>query len=133
MIAPAPLNLGELELAVLESVWRAGEADVRQVHADLAGDRAIASNTVQSTLDRLHRKRLLTRSKVRHAYVYRAAVDRAGLLSRAIETAVQQLNCHATNTALAAFVDFAARTDRATLLELERLVAARIDEEKEDK
>ena len=120
------LNLGDLEIATLECLWRMGEADVKRVHAEIGAERRIASNTIQSTLDRLHRKKLLARRKVSHAFIYEAVIDRADLLSRAIHDFARQLNCRETGAALTAFVDFAARTDQDTLRELERLVAQRI-------
>ncbi len=122
------LNLGDLELATLECVWRVGEADVKRVFAEIGDQRKVTSNTIQSTLDRLHRKELLTRRKVSHAFFYRAIVDRAELLGRAIHAVIGQLDARQPGAALTAFVDFAARTDQATLRELERLVAERIAE-----
>jgi predicted transcriptional regulator len=125
------LNLGDLELAVLECIWRLGDADVKAVHAEIGTARGLSSNTVQSTLDRLYRKQLLARRKVSHAFVYSAAVDRAGVLEHTINAAISRLNGGETGAILTAFVDFAARTDAAMLLELERLVAERISAAKQ--
>lgn len=58
--SPALPRLGELERSVLEYLWRAGEADVMQVHAAI-GRRRIMSNTVGSALERLFRKGLVSR------------------------------------------------------------------------
>jgi predicted transcriptional regulator len=120
------LNLGDLEIMTLECLWGSGENDVKGVHAEISAEHKVTSNTVQSTLDRLHRKGLLTRRKVSHAFFYTPAVDRAGLLGRAINAAITQLNCGGTGAELTAFVDFASRSDQATLRQLERLVADRI-------
>ncbi len=120
------LNLGELEIATLDCVWRIGEGDVRRVHAEIGEARGVTSNTIQSTLDRLNRKRMLSRRKVGHAFVYTAAIDRAGLVGRALDAVLGQLASGETGAALTAFVDFAARTDENTLKALERLVAERI-------
>jgi predicted transcriptional regulator len=130
MNASAAPNLGDLELATLECIWRLGDADVKAVHAKIGVDRGLSSNTVQSTLERLYRKKLLTRRKVSHAFVYSAAVDRAGVLEQTINAAISRLNGGETGAVLTAFVDFAARTDKSMLLELERLVAARIGAKK---
>jgi predicted transcriptional regulator len=45
------------------------------------GDSDISVNTIQSTLERLVRKSLLTRQKQARAYLYSAAVSRATLIS----------------------------------------------------
>jgi predicted transcriptional regulator len=119
------LTLGDLELATLEAIWRLGEADVRRVHADVGVVRKLTSNTIQSTLDRLYRKDLLRRRKVSHAFVYSAAIDRAGLVARTIDAVIGQLGHGETGTALTAFVDFAVRSDPGALNELERLIAER--------
>jgi predicted transcriptional regulator len=122
------LNLGDLELASLECLWRIGEADVKRVHAEIGDQRKVTSNTIQSTLDRLHRKSLLSRRKLSHAFLYQAIVDRAELLGRAIHAVIGQLDARQPGAGLTAFIDFTARTDQATLRELERLVAERIAE-----
>lgn len=124
------VNLGDLEIAAMECLWRMGEADVKAVHATLGVARGVTPNTIQSTLDRLHRKRLLTRRKVSHAFVYKAAVDRVELVGEAIGAVMRQLAGKETGAALTAFVDFAARTDRKILGELERLVGERLRAEK---
>src|SRR5262245_2880426 len=72
---PGP-ELGELERAVLEHLWQAGEADVVETHRAVGARREITVNTVGSALDRLYRKGLVTRSKVSHAYRYQPVLDR---------------------------------------------------------
>jgi predicted transcriptional regulator len=67
--------LGELESQVMEIVWTSGELSVRDVTAKLA--RPLAYTTVMTTLDRLHKKGLLTRRKVDRAYLYSPASSRA--------------------------------------------------------
>jgi predicted transcriptional regulator len=126
MSATPNLNLGDLEIATLDCIWRLREADVKAVHAEIGQGRGLSSNTVQSTLERLFRKRLLDRRKVSHAFLYSAAVDRAAVLEQTISAAISRLKGGETGAILTAFVDFAARTDKAMLLELERLVAERI-------
>ena len=54
--------LGALEEAVLEHLWRAGEADVIQAHRAVGTPRGIGVNTVGSALERLHRKGLASRA-----------------------------------------------------------------------
>ncbi len=68
-------ELGELERAILEYLWRAGESDVIQAHGALGVPRGIKVNTVGSALARLFRKALVKREKVGHAYQYRPTLD----------------------------------------------------------
>ena len=125
MLRVPDLNLGDLEMAVLECLWGTGSGDVKAVHATIGVGRGVTPNTVQSTLDRLHRKGLLSRLKVSHAFVYRPSVARAALVGRAIE-ALLGMTGGGAGEVLTAFVDVAARADPAVLRELETLLAARI-------
>jgi len=65
--------LGKLEQNVLQEVWRRQEASVRDIY--LAFDEKIAYTTLMTTLDRLFKKKLLTRRKDGRAFFYLAAVS----------------------------------------------------------
>lgn len=83
--------LGELEIAVMQCLWAApGELDARGVHSALAG-RRITLSTVQATVERLHRKGLVERSKLGRAYRYRAAVSQGALIGALIRDLSLQL------------------------------------------
>ena len=114
--------LGELEMAVLEHLWANGEFDANSVYAALGKVRGISHNTIQSTLERLFKKKLLTRKKISRAYVYQASVDRDELMGRMINDVVTTISKDNTDGMLAAFVDIAARTDDAHLDRLEQLI-----------
>src|SRR6266545_2624476 len=64
----ASLALGPLEREVLEVTWRRGETRVRDVFS--AFDEKVAYTTVMTTLDRLYKKRLLSRRKEGRAFLY---------------------------------------------------------------
>ncbi|MEW7988140.1 MAG: BlaI/MecI/CopY family transcriptional regulator [Candidatus Thiodiazotropha sp.] len=117
--------LGELEIAVLEELWACGACDAKTVHRRIGERRGIAPNTVQSTLERLYRKELLTREKVSHAYVYTPSVQREQLMERLIEEVVETFSAGHSEPMLAAFVDLAAKDDDENLARLERLIAER--------
>jgi len=118
------LNLGDLEMATLEHIWRVGQGDAKSVHAELGIARGITHNTIQSTLDRLYKKQILARRKVSHAFIYSASFSRSDFLSQAIG-AVADMVRGDTGDILTAFVDFASRTDEQTLAALERKLAER--------
>lgn len=84
-------QLGDLELSVLEIAWRAESVDVRSVYNALGAQRSIASNTVQSTLERLFRKGLLARDKVGHAYRYTARQTRIDVTVHMIAIVLRRL------------------------------------------
>jgi predicted transcriptional regulator len=118
--------LGDLEVAVLEHVWSADRADVKETHHAVGVPRDITLNTVQSTMERLFRKGLLDRVKESHAFVYSARVTREELGGRIIRDVVSGILGGATGPMLTAFVDLAARAGDSDLRRLERLIAERL-------
>jgi predicted transcriptional regulator len=126
MIPVPPLpRLGDLETAVLQQVWAAGPSDVKAVHRALGVQRDTTLHTVQSAMERLFRKGLLTREKVSHAYVYTARHSREELGARVVQDVVARLLRGEAAPVLEAFVDLAARTDEGNLDRLELLIAQR--------
>lgn len=116
--------LGELEQGVMEVLWDAGPLAVREVQGRVARGK-LAYTTVMTTLDRLFKKRLLTREKVGLAFVYTPAMDRGEYQRRIVEAAVGPLLEHGPGAVLAAFVDVAAEISEDNLQALEQLIAAR--------
>lgn len=62
------LELGRLEISVMEILWTSGESSVRDVIRGL--DRPLAYTTVMTTLDRLFKKGMLDRHKSDRAFLY---------------------------------------------------------------
>lgn len=121
-----PLTLGDLEMEVLEQLWRLGSGDVRAVHAAQDRGRDNQPNTVQSALERLFRKGLLDREKQGHAYIYRPRLNREELAARLIDETLGRMNPARPLPLLAAFVDLSLQNEDLGALEaLERLVAER--------
>lgn len=121
-------RLGELELAVLDFLWNTPDADVHETHAAVGKGRGISPNTVGSALERLHKKSLLARTKVSHAYRYRATVDRETYRARKVVDAAGGLRALSKSGLLAAFVDLVADSDEQALGELERLIRVKREE-----
>lgn len=115
-------SLGELEVAVCNSLWDAGETDVRGMHERVGVPRGIASNTIQSALERLYRKGMLQRRKVSHAFLYAPAMTRAEFASGVLDGVAAALGSGGPQPLLAAFVDHAEQIDPAALDQLEALV-----------
>jgi predicted transcriptional regulator len=118
-------QLGELERAVLDRLWSHGAADVKAMHAAVGVRRGIAPNTVQSTLERLFRKRLCERTKVGRAYSYRPLVSRREWVARSLEGLFESVPGADPQLLLSGFVDLAERAGAEHLEELERMVKER--------
>ena len=126
--SPALPPLGRLELQVLEHLWRVTEANVQEAHAAVGVPRGITLNTVGSALERLHKKKLVSREKVSHAYRYRPLLDRETFMAQSMVAAAGGLKSLREQGLLAAFVDVLADTREDTLDELERLIRRKKEE-----
>ncbi|UAA39065.1 BlaI/MecI/CopY family transcriptional regulator [Paraneptunicella aestuarii] len=116
------MQLGELEKQVLQHLWSVSEADAKQVHLILGQARGISLNTIQSTLDRLFKKKLLSRTKQGHAYLYRTAIDREGLISKLISNVTSDFVEEGEHSLIAAFCSESANLDDAQLDQLQALI-----------
>ena len=114
--------LGELETQIMELLWEQHPLSVRTACERLRGDHAYT--TIMTTMDRLHKKRLLRRTKDGNAFIYEPAMDRAEYQKRVVEAALTPLLEQGAAPVLAAFVEVAADLDKDNLAELERLIAS---------
>ncbi len=85
-------RLGELERAVMDHLWAAGEPQtVRQVHEALSAQRDLAYTTVMTVLQRLARKNLVSQIRDDRAHQYAPVHGRdelvAGLMVDALDQA----------------------------------------------
>lgn len=123
-VAPSPF--GPLELRVLDALWAHGRsATVRDLQPQFAD---IAYTTLMTTLDRLHRKGVLTREKAGRAFRYAPCHSRPELESQlaagALRAALESDDA-ALRPLMSFFVDAVGERDRELLGELEALVRAR--------
>ncbi|GLZ27855.1 penicillinase repressor [Lentzea sp. NBRC 105346] len=78
-------GLGELEAAVMDVLWHAGEPlRVRQVLERLDTGKALAYTTVMTVLDNLHRKNWVSRELDGKAYLYEPTLSRAEAAANAL-------------------------------------------------
>ena len=95
-------TLGDLQLAVMEVVWRMGKATVAEVHAALAAERTIAYTTALTTMRALERRGMLRHEMVGKAFRYEPAVSRDDYTHASVDKLVgdlfggrrEQLLCH---------------------------------------
>jgi predicted transcriptional regulator len=113
--------LGELELAVMESVWQRGQATVRDVHEDLA-DRGLAYTTVMTVMTRLAQKGLLEKQRDGAAFVYQAPLSADELLRSSVRDVLAGLLTDFAQPTMSEFVE-TLKTDGADRIdELKKLV-----------
>lgn len=119
---------GPLEVEVLDAVWRAAApATVRDLHASFP---RLAYTTLMTTLDRLHRKGVLRRSKIGRAFAYEPCFERSELELQLAARSIEGLfgSAHgrgAMTPLLSCFVDAIGERDRVLLDDLEALLRAK--------
>ena len=69
-----PRNLGDLQLAILGTLWDAGEAAVAGVHTALK-DRGLALTTIATMLRKMEEKGLVAHRENGRQFLYRAVVE----------------------------------------------------------
>ena len=79
----SPDRLGDLELAIMQVLWRAdGPLEVKAVAARLGRQRAYT--TVMTTLSRLHKKGYLTQHRQGRAFAYSPRVSQQTILKKTL-------------------------------------------------
>ncbi len=99
---PAAGPLGDLQLQVMEVVWRRGDATVADIHRELLTERPIAYTTVLTTLQALERRGMVTHETVGKAYLYAPVVTRGDYADASVDKLVgdlfggrpEELLCH---------------------------------------
>jgi len=78
--------LGELEAAVLDVLWEHGELSTPGVHGIVGVPRGLAYTTILTVLQRLTKKRLVTRRGGGRSHLYAPALTRAAFQDRRAES-----------------------------------------------
>ena len=118
-------QLGKLESELMELIWERSEISVRALHA-VIGPR-LAYTTIMTTLDRLYKKKLLSRKKAGKAFLYAPVMSREEYHGRQTEhllTLVLQ-DSSDSNAVLSCFIDVVSESDTKMLDKLDELVKAK--------
>ena len=118
------LELGPLELKVLEVLWeRNRAATVRNVQPSFP---RLAYTTLMTTLDRLYRKGVLRRFRLGRAFGYEPRCSRDELFGEMVSGKVAELlaACGDSTALLSTLVEAVGHADAELLDELEALVRA---------
>ena len=98
---------GELQTQIMAAMWRLGDGTVEQVRQALPPGSELparAYNTVQTVLNRLAERGLLTRRREGHVIIYGIALSEAEYLSRSIEHTLRGATTEARQVALASLI-----------------------------
>jgi BlaI family transcriptional regulator, penicillinase repressor len=96
---------GELEYAILATLWDLGRASARDVHARAGEPAGLAYTTTATVLDRLHAKGLVAREKVARAFVYRPRAGRQLVEGARLKQTLNWLIGSRPRPAMASLVD----------------------------
>src|SRR5215217_6774604 len=103
--------LGELEAEVMSLLWQRPNQTVVEVEERLRRKRQIAHTTVLTTLDRMHRKGLLTREKQGKAFVYAPSYSREQFELGLAQEVLGALLGGMGEPALSTFIDLVSEDD----------------------
>jgi predicted transcriptional regulator len=105
---------GDLQAELMAALWRLGAGTVADVRGELPDRYRGGYTTVQTVLNRLAGRGLLSRAREGNAIVYRPALTEAEYLVRSIQRALAGASSAAREVALAELVrDLAADDDAA--------------------
>jgi predicted transcriptional regulator len=96
---------GDLQIEVMNAVWRLGEATVDAVREQQPKRTRSAYTTVQTVLNRLVERGVLTRERKGRAFVYRAKLGESEFLARSIGERLAGASPDARRAALVHLVD----------------------------
>lgn len=113
--------LGSLELEVMEFMWQADEATVRQVGKSINRIRPIAYTTVMTVMGHLVDKGLLTRTMEGKRYHYRLTQSKSEFLYQASQRMIRTLVNDFGDLAIAGFLGEISKIDTDRLEQLRRL------------
>lgn len=119
---PSLTQLGPLERRLLRELWSRGSATVRELLEE--AKLSVAYTTVMTTLDRLYKKRLLSRKADGRAFRYAPCVTQQEMEQAAAGQAIRQLlgSGSASSLPLSYLVDAVTQHDAQLLDQLQELV-----------
>lgn len=109
---------GELQTQIMAVIWRTGEGTVEQVRSALPPRYRGAYTTVQTVLNRLADRGMLTRQKAGKGFVYQPAISESDYVARSIERTLAGASAQARQAALAQLLG---GIDGGELSDLQRL------------
>lgn len=90
-MATPPLRLGDLQLRILEVLWKQPDSGVGAVHEALKPERDLAYTTIATMLRKMEARGLVTHREEGRSFLYRAAVEADDVNRSAGEHFVERL------------------------------------------
>lgn len=97
--------LGGREIEVLKVMWQHGELSAQEVLTFFVNEQ-LSLSTMQSTLERLFRKKMLTRYKQGRSYRYAPALSQSTVVSRLMEQIANQLGNGESQVIVSGFMSY---------------------------
>jgi BlaI family transcriptional regulator, penicillinase repressor len=116
---------GELQSQVMAAVWRLGGATVEEVRTGLPPRYRGAYTTIQTVLNRLAERGLLSRHKSGNAIEYRPRISEADYVSRSISQTLAGASMDARQAALARLIGDLDKDELSTLQRLAQAMGRR--------
>jgi predicted transcriptional regulator len=120
MTDPTPIQ-GELQARIMTALWSIEEGTVEQVRQELPSHRG-AYTTVQTVLNRLAGRGLLSRRRRKNAIVYRPRLSEAQYLSWTIRRTLSGASADARQVALAQLLGDLEEGELSDLQQLARTI-----------
>jgi BlaI family transcriptional regulator, penicillinase repressor len=121
-------HLGDLQLAIMRSLWRREEATVAEVHEDLEAERGLALTTIATMLVKLEKKGVVEHRPDGRRFIYRPRVD-LGQVRRSMVADLTSQLFRGDVTALVNHLLSEHEIEADELSRLKALIAAREKEE----
>ena len=121
-------HLGDLQLAIMRSLWRRGEATVAEVHEELAAERGLALTTIATMLAKMEKKGVVDHRMDGRRFIYRPRVDEGQVRRSMVAELTSQL-FRGDVTALVNHLLSEHDVEAAELAQWKALIAAREKEE----
>ncbi|MCU4675023.1 BlaI/MecI/CopY family transcriptional regulator [Catenovulum sp. 2E275] len=117
-------SLGVREIEVLRILWREGELSAQQVLQFIENEE-ISLSTMQSTLERLFRKNLLSRQKSGRYYLYTASISQSAIISGLLQDIASQLSGGDMAPMISGFIEYVGEESPESLEQVKHSLSAK--------
>ncbi len=121
-------HLGDLQLAIMRSLWRREEGTVADVHEDLEAERGLALTTIATMLAKLEKRGVVEHRMDGRRFVYRPRIDEGQVRRSMVAELTSQL-FRGDVTALVNHLLSEHEIETGELAQLKALISAREKEE----
>ncbi|WP_255558458.1 BlaI/MecI/CopY family transcriptional regulator [Zhongshania aquimaris] len=124
-------TLGARELEVMKILWRGDVLSAQDVLQAIS-DSSLSLSTMQSTLERLYRKELVSREKTGRYYLYRAAISRNAVITQLLGEIADQVGDGDMAPMISGFMSFIDQETSEPLSSEMRDAIQRLPSERDD-